>query len=80
MIHDQQAAQAKIDALLDLPATLAGASALSLAAALDELGRFHPQEAEFGNLLDAAQLALDTVCSALLALRDNALEREKVQP
>lgn len=77
MNYDENEARAKIAALLQLPADLAGASSASLSAALAELGKFHPSPEEFGDLTAQANTAFDTVYSALLAMRERALERER---
>jgi hypothetical protein len=76
MTYDEHAARAKLDALLELPEKLAGASAAALDTALAELERFTPAESEFGPLLAHAETVLATVCSALQAMRDKAQERE----
>lgn len=80
MTYDHLEAQAKIDAFLSLPATLAGSSSAALDAAAAELAAFCPTVEEFAGLLQEVQTALDTVCSALLAMRDTAIERERAQP
>lgn len=77
MTFDQPAAQASIDALLDMPRLLAGSPVAALDAALSHLSRLVPTEAEFGPLLTDAAMALQTVNSALLALRHAAVDREK---
>jgi hypothetical protein len=76
-MEEPDEASVKLADLLDLPALLAGSDSSSLTAALDKLGEFHPTPAEFGSLVEQAHMALDTVCSALLAMRDRALEREQ---
>lgn len=76
-MEEPDGASVKLAELLDLPATLAGSGSVALTAALDKLGEFHPATAEFGLLTDQVHMALDTVCSALLMMRDAALERER---
>lgn len=76
MTFDRPAAQASIDALLDMPRLLAGSPVAALDAALAELAQIVPTVEEFGPLLTDAAIALQTVNSALLALRERAIERE----
>lgn len=78
-MSDPIAAQASIDALLDLPRSLAGESSGALDAALVKLEALRPSQAEFGDLLTAAHTALQTVCSSLVVLHDAAIERERAQ-
>lgn len=77
MTFDRPAAQAAIDSLLLLPEQLAGSTVAALDAALAELAHLALTADEFGPLLTDAAMALQTVNSALLTLRNAAVEREQ---
>ena len=76
MTYDEDEARAKIAAWIELPALVAGCGAKGIDAALAEVELFVPTELEFGPLLHEATMAVDTVKSALVTLRDQARERE----
>lgn len=76
MIHEPQAARAKIDGMLELPQLLAGAKAGALTIVLIGLEGQLPTQQEYGDVQPEALSAFQTVCSALAVLRERAIERE----
>lgn len=69
-----------IDALLQLPSACAGMDSRTLEAEIALIDAVPFTVAEFGALLAEAETARDTVRSALLALRDAAINREHGRP
>lgn len=77
MSYDETRARESLAAIQKLPATLAGENSTAIDAALGTLALYTPLASEFGPLLHEATMAVDTVKSALVTLRDQAREREK---
>lgn len=77
MDNDDTPARAMLDAILALPRQAAGMTSTQIRAILDQLGQLPIMECEFGELTEEARTAVATVASALLSMRDYALERER---
>lgn len=80
MTTDDTPARAKLDAILALPQEAAGMNSTQLRAILDQLGATPVMPEQFGDLLDEARTAVATVASALMSMRDHALDREQGRP
>lgn len=68
---------AKIDAIRRLPVDYAGLDSTALTEALGTLAKREIMDDEFAEFVAEARMAVDTTASALMVLRERALEREE---